>query len=97
MPGIQIEWLAQEPVTTVLDARGESIHPASAELASEAAHIDREAGNHDLHAFQAMRRIDEIFCANFMLFPTSYARRHSTYGSATRRGRSTTSCTTTPS
>ena len=68
MPGIQIEWLAQEPVTTVLDARGESIHPASAELASEAAHIDREAGTHDLHAFQALRRLDEIFCANFMVF-----------------------------
>jgi hypothetical protein len=68
VPGLEIQWLAQEPVTTVLRARGESIHPLSAELASEAAHIDREAGEHDLHAFQALRRMDEIFCANFMVF-----------------------------
>ena len=68
VPGLDVQWLAQEPVTTVLRARGESIHPASADLASEAAHIDREAGEHDLHAFQAIRRMDEILCANFMVF-----------------------------
>jgi pimeloyl-ACP methyl ester carboxylesterase len=68
VPGLEIEWLAQEPVTTVLEQRGEMIHPASAELASEAVHIDREAGDHDLHAFQALRRMDDIFCANFMVF-----------------------------
>ena len=63
-----IEWLAQEPVTSLLAARGETIHPASAELASEAGHIDAEAGEHRLHAFEAIRRMDEILCANFMLF-----------------------------
>jgi hypothetical protein len=68
VPGLEIHWLAQEPVTQVLEQRGETIHPASAGLASEAAHIDREAGEHDLHAFQALRRMDEIFCANFMVF-----------------------------
>jgi pimeloyl-ACP methyl ester carboxylesterase/predicted glycosyltransferase len=68
VPGLEIHWLGQEPVTTVLRERGERIHPASAELASEAVHIDREAGEHDLHAFQAIRRMDEILCANFMLF-----------------------------
>jgi pimeloyl-ACP methyl ester carboxylesterase/predicted glycosyltransferase len=68
VPGLEIDWLAQEPVTTVLRQRGETIHPASRELAAEAAHIDREAGEHDLHAFQAIRRMDEILCANFMLF-----------------------------
>jgi predicted glycosyltransferase len=67
-PGLEVEWLAQEPVTTVLRERGETIHPASAGLASEALHIDREAGEHDLHAFDALRRMDDIFCANFMLF-----------------------------
>src|SRR5205823_12421458 len=56
VPGLEIQWLAQHPVTTVLEHRGETIHPASAELASEAIHIDREAGEHDLHAFQAPRR-----------------------------------------
>lgn len=68
VPDLEIEWLAQDPVTTVLRERGETIHPASAELASEAAHIDREAGEHDLHAFQALRRMDEIFLANYMVF-----------------------------
>src|SRR4051812_32605679 len=68
VPGLEIHWLAQHPVTTVLEHRGETIHPASAELASEALHIDREAGEHDLHAFQALRRMDEILCANYMVF-----------------------------
>jgi pimeloyl-ACP methyl ester carboxylesterase/predicted glycosyltransferase len=67
-PGLEVHWLAQEPVTTVLEARGETIHPASAQLAGEAAHIDREAGEHDLHAFLALRRMDEILCANYMVF-----------------------------
>jgi pimeloyl-ACP methyl ester carboxylesterase/predicted glycosyltransferase len=68
VPGLEVHWLAQEPVTTVLRERGERIHPASAELSSEAAHIDREAGEHDLHAFQALRRMDDIFVANYMVF-----------------------------
>jgi pimeloyl-ACP methyl ester carboxylesterase/predicted glycosyltransferase len=68
VPGLEIHWLAQHPVTEVLAARGETIHPASAELAAESAHIDAEAGEHRLHAFQALRRMDEILCANFMVF-----------------------------
>jgi pimeloyl-ACP methyl ester carboxylesterase/predicted glycosyltransferase len=68
VPGLEVQWLAQEPVATVLRARGETILAASAGLAGEAAHIDREAGEHDLHAFEALRRMDEILCANFMVF-----------------------------
>jgi UDP:flavonoid glycosyltransferase YjiC (YdhE family) len=68
VPGLEIHWLAQPPVTTLLDACGETIHLASAELAPEAAHVDAEAGEHELHAFQMLRRLDEIFCANFMVF-----------------------------
>ncbi|OLE00772.1 MAG: alpha/beta hydrolase [Actinobacteria bacterium 13_1_20CM_4_69_9] len=68
VPGLEVHWLAQHPVTTVLEARGETIHPASRETAAESDHIDRDAGEHDLHAFQAIRRLDEILCANFMLF-----------------------------
>jgi pimeloyl-ACP methyl ester carboxylesterase/predicted glycosyltransferase len=67
-PDLEIEWLAQHPVTELLRARGERIHPASAFLASESDHIDREAGEHDLQVFQALRRADEILVANFMLF-----------------------------
>src|SRR4030095_11763514 len=67
-PDLEIEWLAQHPVTELLRARGERIHPASAVLASEADHIDPETGEHDLQVFQALRRADEILVANFMLF-----------------------------
>ena len=68
VPGLEVHWLAQPPLTTLLEACGEIIHPASAELAPEAAHVDAEAGEHELHAFQMLRRLDEIFCANFMVF-----------------------------
>jgi hypothetical protein len=67
-PELEIDWLAQHPVTTVLEARGERIHPLSAELASESAHITAESSDHDLNAFQAIRRMDEILVANFMVF-----------------------------
>jgi len=67
-PDLQIDWLAQEPVTRVLADAGEAVHPASAWLASETAHVDAEAGEHDLHAFQSIRRMDEILVANFGVF-----------------------------
>ena len=67
-PGLQIEWLAQPPVTAVLEARGERIHPLSAQLANESHHIRSEARGHELHAFQALRRMDEIQLANYMVF-----------------------------
>ena len=67
-PGLEIDWLAQHPVTRVLEARGERIHPASAHLASESGHIESESAEHDLHCFQAWRRMDELLVANFMVF-----------------------------
>jgi pimeloyl-ACP methyl ester carboxylesterase/predicted glycosyltransferase len=67
-PDLDIDWLAQHPVTTVLEARGEHIHPASAHLANESGHIEAESAEHDLHCFQAIRRMDEILLANFMVF-----------------------------
>jgi predicted glycosyltransferase len=67
-PELEIDWLAQHPVTTVLEARGERIHPASALLANESGHIESESAEHDLHCFQAIRRMDEILLANFMVF-----------------------------
>jgi pimeloyl-ACP methyl ester carboxylesterase/predicted glycosyltransferase len=67
-PGLEIDWLAQDPVTAVLAARGERVHPASGYLASESGHIESESAGHDLHAFQAIRRMDEILLANFMVF-----------------------------
>jgi pimeloyl-ACP methyl ester carboxylesterase/predicted glycosyltransferase len=67
-PDLEIDWLAQHPVTAVLEAHGERIHPASTLLANESSHIESEAAEHDLHAFQAIRRMDEILLANFMVF-----------------------------
>jgi predicted glycosyltransferase len=67
-PDLEIDWLAQHPVTAVLETRGERIHPLSAELSSESAHITSESSEHDLNAFEAIRRMDEILVANFMVF-----------------------------
>jgi pimeloyl-ACP methyl ester carboxylesterase/predicted glycosyltransferase len=67
-PDLEIDWLAQSPVTSVLEGRGERIHPASALLASESGHIESESAEHDLHCFQAWRRMDEILVSNFMVF-----------------------------
>ncbi len=67
-PDLQIDWLAQDPVTRVLEGEGEHIHPASAHLANESRHIESESAEHDLHCFHALRRMDEILAANFMLF-----------------------------
>jgi pimeloyl-ACP methyl ester carboxylesterase/predicted glycosyltransferase len=67
-PDLEIDWLAQHPVTRVLEARGERVHPASALLANESRHIESESAEHDLHCFHAIRRMDEILLANYMVF-----------------------------
>lgn len=67
-PDLEIEWLAQHPVTRVLEDEGEHVHPASTQLASESGHIESESGEHRLHCFQAWRRMDEILLADFMVF-----------------------------
>jgi pimeloyl-ACP methyl ester carboxylesterase/predicted glycosyltransferase len=67
-PELQVDWLAQDPVTRLLAASGETIHPLSSRLASETRHIELESGEHDLNAFQAIRRMDEVLAANFMVF-----------------------------
>jgi pimeloyl-ACP methyl ester carboxylesterase/predicted glycosyltransferase len=66
--GLEIDWLAQDPVTRVLKAEGERIHSASEHLANESRHIESESAEHDLHCFQAWRRMDEILINNFMVF-----------------------------
>ncbi len=66
--GLEIDWLAQDPVTRVLEGEGERIHPASEHLANESKHIESESAEHDLHCFQAWRRMDEILINNFMVF-----------------------------
>jgi pimeloyl-ACP methyl ester carboxylesterase/predicted glycosyltransferase len=68
VPDLEIDWLAQHPVTKVLEGEGERVHPASAYLANESGHIESESAEHDLHCFQAWRRMDEILISNFMVF-----------------------------
>jgi pimeloyl-ACP methyl ester carboxylesterase len=67
-PGVRVDWLTQDPVTRMLADEGERVHPASRFLFSESAHIEEESGEHDLHAFQALRSMDEILMNNFMVF-----------------------------
>jgi pimeloyl-ACP methyl ester carboxylesterase/predicted glycosyltransferase len=67
-PDIVVDWLTQEPVVSFLASHGERVHPASSYLASESKHIEGLAGEHDLHAFQAVRAMDEVLVANFMVF-----------------------------
>ena len=67
-PDLEIQWLTQSPVAEFLERRGEVVHPASRLLANESGHFESESGEHDLHAFQAVRRMDEILVNNFMVF-----------------------------
>jgi pimeloyl-ACP methyl ester carboxylesterase/predicted glycosyltransferase len=67
-PDVEVDWLTQHPVTEMLSRAGERVHPASAWLANESAHIEGEAAEHDLHCFEALRRMDEILTNNFMVF-----------------------------
>jgi pimeloyl-ACP methyl ester carboxylesterase/predicted glycosyltransferase len=67
-PDVGVDWLTQHPVTQLLEQSGEQVHPGSALLASESGHIESVCGEHDLHAFQAVRDMDEILVNNFMVF-----------------------------
>lgn len=75
-PDLQIDWLAQDPVTRMLQGENERVHPASAHLASESGHIEAESAEHDLHAFHAIRRMDEILMSNFMVFDDLVSEQH---------------------
>ena len=75
-PDLEVDWLAQHPVTAVLEASGERVHPASSLLSNESRHIESESAEHDLHCFQAWRRMDEILVANFMVFHDVISEEH---------------------
>ena len=67
-PNLEIDWLTQDPVTQVLERRGERLNPMSVHLAGESSHVESECIEHDLPLFKAWRRMDEILLANFMVF-----------------------------
>ena len=68
VPGLDVQWLTQDPVTRMLRAEGESVHPACEHLANESGHLESESAEHDLHCFQTLRRMSEILASNFMVF-----------------------------
>jgi pimeloyl-ACP methyl ester carboxylesterase/predicted glycosyltransferase len=67
-PDVEIHWLAQRPVTTVLAEHHEVIHPASRYLASELDAFEQDCDEHSINAFQAFRRTDDTQLANFHIF-----------------------------
>jgi pimeloyl-ACP methyl ester carboxylesterase len=67
-PGLDVHWLAVDPVKSVVEEAGEFIHPASERLYDESAHLEAQAGEHDVNVFQTAWDMDEIFAANFMVF-----------------------------
>ena len=86
-PDLEIDWLAQHPVTAVLAARGERIHPASADLASESAHIEPRPASTTCTPSRRSGGWTRSCVAQLHGLPRRRARRAATTsGSATRRG-----------
>jgi pimeloyl-ACP methyl ester carboxylesterase/predicted glycosyltransferase len=67
-PDLKIDWFTVDPAARYLEQEGERVHPACARLANESRHFERVAGEHDLHAFFALRSMDEIMARNAMTF-----------------------------
>ena len=65
---VTIDFLAADPADRVVEAWGERLHPATRHILNESAHIEGWAGDHELHAFNALWDMDEIMAANFMTF-----------------------------
>jgi pimeloyl-ACP methyl ester carboxylesterase/predicted glycosyltransferase len=69
VPGLQIDWLAQPPVSEFLEERGERIHSMSDRLVSEPEHIESwVTRDHTLNVFMSIRDMDEILATNFFVF-----------------------------
>ena len=67
-PDLQIDWFTVDPAARYLEQEGERVHPITQRLANESRHFEQVAGEHDLHAFFALRTMDEIMVNNFMTF-----------------------------
>jgi pimeloyl-ACP methyl ester carboxylesterase len=67
-PDTTVDFLAANPADRVVQHWGERLHPATALLHNETAHLEGWAGDHELHAFNALWDMDEIMAANFMTF-----------------------------
>ena len=67
-PDLAIDWFTVDPAASYLVREGERVHPITRRLANESRHFESVAGEHDLHAFFALRSMDEIMVNNFMTF-----------------------------
>ena len=67
-PDLAIDWFTVDPAAAYLEREGERVHPITRRLANESSHFEGVAGEHDLHAFFALRTMDEIMANNFMTF-----------------------------
>lgn len=68
VPDLAIDWFTTDPAASYLATEGERVHPITRRLAHETRHFEHLAGEHDLHAFFALRTMDEVMVANFMTF-----------------------------
>jgi pimeloyl-ACP methyl ester carboxylesterase/predicted glycosyltransferase len=67
-PELEVDWFTVDPAATYLTREGERLHPITRRLANESRHFERQAGEHDLQAFFALRTMDEIMARNFLAF-----------------------------
>jgi pimeloyl-ACP methyl ester carboxylesterase/predicted glycosyltransferase len=67
-PDLAIDWFTVDPAARYLEQEGEFVHPITRRLANESRHFEGMAGEHDLHAFFALRTMDEVMVNNFMTF-----------------------------
>lgn len=67
-PDLEIDWFTVHPASAYLEREGERVHPACKRLANESRHFERQAGEHDLQAFFALRTMDEVMVRNFLVF-----------------------------
>jgi pimeloyl-ACP methyl ester carboxylesterase/predicted glycosyltransferase len=75
-PDLEIDWFTVDPAARYLQKEGERLHPITARLANESRHFEHVAGEHDLHAFFALRTMDEIMVSNFMTFADLMEEQH---------------------
>jgi pimeloyl-ACP methyl ester carboxylesterase/predicted glycosyltransferase len=75
-PDLAIDWFTVDPAAAYLAREGERVHPICARLANESRHFEQVAGEHDLHAFFALRTMDEVMVNNFMTFADLMEREH---------------------
>jgi len=68
IPSIRIDWLAIDPVKSVLENLGEHIHPLSNALYDECAHVENYGHDASLNITEAYWEMDKLFNNNFMVF-----------------------------